>query len=171
MVGLFSETLHVPLVLRYPASVEAGTVVDRVFALQDLHDILLSLAGITQTRAARLSGVPEEYVISEQRRPLQVLADHAAELSTIDKRALRVRKDNLVLLRERPGNGGPPLWRFFDLDVDPREERNLWPDPRALPLREVLERFDKTSIVTGATPLIEGNLREQLQALGYLAEH
>ena len=175
MVGLYEETLHVPLVLHYPPAIAAGTVVGDPVPLRMLHQTLLTLAGLPGFEATLFTPAASNdgFAISEQMRPLQVLADHirggAPDSSQLDRRALRVRRGDLVLLRETPTSGGEPRWLFFDLAADPGETRNLWPDPRAVPLRVHLESHDQIPLATGKWPSPPEDLREQLHALGYLA--
>jgi hypothetical protein len=140
-----------------------------------LHQTLLTLAGLPGFEATLFTPAASNdgFAISEQMRPLQVLADHirggAPDFSQLDRRALRVRRGDLVLLRETPASGGEPRWLFFDLAADPGETRNLWPDPRAVPLRVHLESHDQIPLATGEWPSPPEDLREQLHALGYLA--
>jgi arylsulfatase A-like enzyme len=176
MVGLYEETLHVPLVLHYPPAIAAGTVIADPAPLRMLPETLLALAGVPGFEAsllapeARASG--NGLLISEQMRPVQVFSDHSnaspQHLSSLDHRALRVRSGDLVLLRETPSDGGVPRWHFFDLAVDPGETQNLWPDPRAAPLRARMEAHDQIPLGDASQPSTTADLRDQLRALGYL---
>jgi arylsulfatase A-like enzyme len=177
LVGLYEETLHVPLVLRHPATVPAGTVVEPVVSLRAVHPTLVEVATGARHEGSLLDYVRgeglAEVALSEQRRPLQLLADFrrggARDLAALDRRALRVRAGDLVLLRERPAAGGAPHHAFFDLAADPLERRNLWPDPRALPLLALLDAHDALPVAGGADPELSVDLRARLEALGYLA--
>jgi arylsulfatase A-like enzyme len=177
MVGLHAETLHVPLVMRHP-SLEAGRVVEEVVSLRSVHPTLVGFATGTATPGSLLAE-PESVAWSEQRRPLQVLSDwksegesDASRLSHIDGRALRVRRGDLVLLRETPAAGGEPRFSFYDLAQDPTEAHDLWPDPRAQELLPLLEAHAAKAVAgaedadpSGDLPV---DLRAQLEALGYL---
>ncbi len=46
--NVYSNVVHVPLVIRYPARVDAGVRIDRVVSLKDLGATILDLAGISQ---------------------------------------------------------------------------------------------------------------------------
>jgi arylsulfatase A-like enzyme len=179
MVGLHAQTLHVPLVMRHP-SLEAGRVVEEVVSLRSVHPTLVGFA-TGKAAPGSLLAEPESVAWSEQRRPLQVLSDWTSEgdrdpsrdLSHIDGRALRVRRGDLVLLRETPAAGGSePRFSFYDLATDPSEAHDLWPDPRALELLPLLEAH-AAKAVAGAQDVAPSNdlpvdLRAQLEALGYL---
>jgi arylsulfatase A-like enzyme len=175
MLGLYEETLHVPLVIRYPPAIEPGTIVDEPVSLRRIHDTLLALCGVAESERSLLAAArppDDSFVISEQMRPLQVLRDFrrrgSRDLSHLDDRALRIRKGPLVLLRKTPADGTAARWFFFDLAIDPDETRNLWPDPRATVLREALEAHDATPLSLGGELRVPVDLREQLLALGYL---
>jgi arylsulfatase A-like enzyme len=74
MVGLYSETLHVPLVIRHPQTIEAGTVVTEPVSLHRLHDTLLALSGVKGVGRSLLSDSDrseETFVINEQMRPFK----------------------------------------------------------------------------------------------------
>jgi arylsulfatase A-like enzyme len=178
MVGLHAETLHVPLVLRHPL-LGAGRVIEDVVSLRAVHPTIVAFATGKATPGSLLAEPEAAVAVSEQRRPLQVLSDWTSEgerdpagLSHIDGRALRVRRGDLVLLRETPAAGGEPSFSFYDLATDPTEAHDLWPDPRATELLPLLEAHDAKA-VAGAGDTAPGSelpldLRAQLEALGYL---
>ncbi|MEN8185132.1 MAG: sulfatase, partial [Myxococcota bacterium] len=183
MVGLHAQTLHVPLLLRHP-SLPAGRAVGGVVSLADVHPTLVEIGTGRPTPRSLLARLGDadtpSAVVSEQRRPLQVLADfrrsdptraHPAserDLSALDQRALRVRLGDRVLLRETPVRGGEPRFSFFDLAVDPTEAHDLWPDPRAHELLPLLEAYDARPVAGSGIPELSIDLRAQLEALGYL---
>jgi arylsulfatase A-like enzyme len=176
MGGLYEETLHVPLVIRHPPVIEPGTVVDEPVSLRRLHDTLLALSGVAESGRSLLTAAREgddSFVISEQMRPLQVLRDYRKhgppDLSQLNDRALRIRRESLVLQRRTPADGGAARWFFFDVASDPGETRNLWPDPRAAALRAALEAHDARPRSAGGELRLPVDLREQLLALGYVA--
>jgi arylsulfatase A-like enzyme len=176
MVGLYEETLHVPLVLRYPPVVRPGTVVDALVSLCSVHATLLEFATGAARAGSLLESLREDAetgpVVSEQRRPLQVLSDFRRgaerDLSAIDTRALRIRVEDWVLLRETPAETGEVRWSFYDLTVDPAEQHNLFPDPRAARLQKALEEYDSEPVAVSGEVSVPPSLREQLNALGYL---
>ena len=163
-----------PLVIRYPPTIEPGTVVNEPVSLRRLHDTLLALSGVAESGRSLLSAARERddsFVISEQMRPLQVLRDYrlhgSPDLSHLDDRVIRIRRESLVLQRRTPVDGGAARWFFFDLASDPGETRNLWPDPRAAALRAALEAHDARPLSAGDELRLSVDLREQLLALGY----
>ena len=163
MVGLHEQTLHVPLVIRYPAIVPAGEVVEDGVSLTGLHATVLSLAGLAAEGALPLHTTgTSRPVFSEQMRPVQVLADFQrgpvpaspAQLAALDVRAVRVALGESTALREGQ------QWHFTGPEGD-----------RAA-LREIIEAYESTlrAAPSEAAPELSGDLREQLQALGYLPQ-
>jgi arylsulfatase A-like enzyme len=176
MVGLYFETLHVPLVIRHPATIEAGTIVEEPVSLHRLHDTLLALSGVRDAGGSLLRNPERDenpFVISEQMRPLQVVRDYrrhgSSDVLHLDDRALRVQQGSLVLLRKTSQNDGETRWFFFDLSHDATESDNQWPDPRAAALRTALEAHDAQRVVADGMLQVPPDLRDQLQALGYMA--
>ncbi|RME27870.1 MAG: hypothetical protein D6798_03665, partial [Deltaproteobacteria bacterium] len=139
MIGLHSETLHVPLVVRVPG--EPPAIVAEPVALRRLHPTLLQLAGLVPDApvlpVGDRPGRTDQPIVSEQLRPLQVLHDfqrsaadrHAAasSLGPLDARAVRVRWRDLALLRQAPADGGPVRWSLYDLAADPTEQHDILP--------------------------------------------
>jgi arylsulfatase A-like enzyme len=179
MVGLYEETLHVPLILLYPPAVPAARIVDRVVSLAQVHATLAELAQGSAVAGSLLEVLrgpgAAGTAVSEQRRPLQVLTDFRRggerDLSHLDTRALRVRMGDLVLLRETSTISGEVSHSLFDLATDAQETRNLLPDRRAAGLRAALEAHGAKPAATTGEFSVPTGLREHLQALGYLSGH
>lgn len=183
MIGLYRETLHVPLVLRVPGREPAR--VQGPVALRRLHPTLLQLAGLEPGGAPLPTSetAPELPVVSEQLRPLQVISDFerdgaASELGELDARAVRVALGPLALVLEEPLSGGR-RFRLYDHRSDPREERDLWGqraelDPqdqgRLARMQALAEQRAESFRLASArqATAIEGDIRAQLEALGYL---
>lgn len=166
MIGLYQQTLHVPLVIVGPG-IDPGVVHETVVSTKDIHATILALSG--QDRPSLLDPRPAP-VISEQFRPLQVLADYQAGAITaseeqrqdLDHRARRVRRGDTVLLME-----GSRRTRF-DLSLPNSEHSplpllgtstgllNLLPMPTAAPMESAAQEHSD-------------DLRAQLRALGYLS--
>ena len=190
MIGLHTETLHVPLVVRSPGS--AAARVDSPVSTLRIHPTILALAGLNPGDAAPLGlgGAPQPpapWPESVQLRPLQVLADRRREgqdagLGELDGRAARARDARWAVLARAPADGGPTAWSLYDLQADPQERRDLQPellagtlDPdqqaaiAALHVRVQVRLARLPSGQAAATaPPLGDDLRVQLQALGYL---
>ena len=173
VIGLYEDTLHVPLVLRHPELAWGGRERGELVELARVYDTLLAASGESRARsllAADSSG--DAFAVSEQRRPVRTLARFRNHLdrdrAALDNRALRVRAGPLVLLRETPAQDGLPRFALFDLEADPGEQRPLWPDPRAAALLERMARFDALEVEGDRDPFFDERFRERLEALGYL---
>lgn len=135
----YEESIRVPLLIRYPRSVEAGREVDALALNIDLPATLLELSGVplTWTQQGR-SLVPwlrgeipvgwrSEFLYENYRDP---------EYPDVTHDIFAVRTDRAKLV-EYPGR---PEWtELFDLAADPYELRNLAAEPAARPLRTDLE--------------------------------
>jgi len=165
MVGLHRETLRVPLVISGP-ELAPGEVTEPV-STAEIHATILHHAGLEA--GGLLDGATAGVVISEQLRPLQVLADFQgsavppspASIEALDVRARRVQSGSTVLLQR-----GERVVRY-ELDADRFETRPLPVRPEHAALQADLEMVLESS---GAAVEIEGDLRAQLRALGYLGD-
>lgn len=133
----YEESLRIPLLVRYPARLKAGTQVDRIALNVDLAPTLLDYAGLPvpsemQGRSWRplLEGrSPEDW-----RRSFfyAYFFERGFRIPTVTA----VRTDAAKLIRY-PGH---EEWtELFDLAADPYETRNLASDPAAAALRKQLE--------------------------------
>jgi arylsulfatase A-like enzyme len=169
---LYDEVIRVPLLLRGPG-VEPG-VVDALASTLDIAPTLLDLLGVEapdsfegrSLRPLLAGGAPtRELVFAETRR--------------MNRRfALRDLRRKLVYTRPGRTPFGFPIqggFELYDLDSDPGEQRNLWPEEQltACPLVADLEAFmsRSRSDATGTPPdrvEFSQDERERLRALGYL---
>lgn len=177
-LGLYDSLVHVPLLLRYPAAISAGSLDHDLISLTDLPGRLLTLAGAraSQTGAAGDPGAPDprEAVFFEYARPLPVLERIRARLG-IDPapwdRSLRgVRTATHKWIEASDGRH-----QAFDLLQDPGETRNLqevgvtpagaWLDLN----RQLHRRLPAAADSAAARPLeMAPETRERLRSLGYL---
>lgn len=130
--GLSDVMLRVPLIVRCPARVPQGFVVEELAQTTDLLPTLLQLAGVgedtsgLQGHALFNSGgvVPgPAYTISERFRPdLAALQKCFPELDTrpfdVRQKALRTRREKIIWRSDEANE-------LYDLALDPRETTNL----------------------------------------------
>jgi arylsulfatase A-like enzyme/Tfp pilus assembly protein PilF len=174
---VYDSTVHVPLILRFPGRVRAGSRIDTVVSHVDIAPTILDLTG--QAIPTRLQGrsllgtlidpaggrreapdgeVSEPTVYAESFYPL-------LHYGWAPLRALRSTTHKYI---EAPS---PEL---FDLAGDPGERRNLASDQQrvsrlmARSLLAMAERLDEGAASSPTADLDEQTLA-QLQALGYLA--
>jgi arylsulfatase A-like enzyme len=121
---LYDEVLLAPLVVRYPAEIEADVVVSEPIRLIDVGLTLLELAGVDSFRFG-----PESDNLYSARSAASLLQagaprDEAPRLAFLDLeggllRAVRTPDKKYITM-----NGGEETW-VFDLSADPDETKNL----------------------------------------------
>ncbi|WP_019549704.1 sulfatase family protein [Streptomyces sulphureus] len=124
--SMYEPSVRVPALVRGPGVVQ-GQLVDGLTSMMDLGPTVLQLAGIeppewmeAESLLPALHGEPwagREYAFSEHARDMIL---QATALMTM------VRDANMKLVEFIDSDEG----QLFDLEADPREEHNLWDDPK-----------------------------------------
>jgi arylsulfatase A-like enzyme len=138
---MYEESLRMPLLVRYPRHVPAGSSTDAIVLNVDFAQTFLELAGVTPTRPMQgrsllplLRGErPDDWRTSMYYRYWMHLdGSHGVWAH----RGVRTRRHKLVHYYgeslDQPGTGGenrPEEWELFDLEADPFELRSLHDDP------------------------------------------
>ena len=158
-VLLYTTTLHVPLMLKLPASRLAGASVEAPVQLIDVYPTLAGLLGLPKPHGLRgrslldfVAGtLPERQIYSETFYPR--LHFGWSELAS-------------VIDAEHQYIEGPDP-ELYDLQADPGELSNVLRDRRRAyaELRDALARIDRT--LTGPAE-VDAESREALAALGYV---
>ncbi len=165
---LFSETLHVPLLIKFPGGKYHGRKIGTPVGLFDLMPTMLEHLAIS----------PRMKMQAQSLLPLlQGRSFTAAPLVSVHEglRTLRVEMNN-ISYSDQP-SGGQPEW-LFDHASDPGEKHNLAaaPSPILPRMRALAARIMKDQQrlhaqikagVAGSRPIPE-ELKKQLKALGYL---
>ena len=135
-LSLYEPVVRIPMVLRYPAKVEAGQRIAQPVMLQDLYPTLLTLAGIDpgpSQEARRLPGIRgmrpgpirgatlDDPIVAEYARPAEFLPvmrqlDPAADLSRWDAALVSFTWGTRKLVWS---SAGPAV--LYDLAADPGE--------------------------------------------------
>jgi arylsulfatase A-like enzyme/Tfp pilus assembly protein PilF len=158
---LHDATLHVPLLLRLPGRVPAGTDSARVVGLADVAPTVLELAGLSPN--ARVHGV-------------SLLRDPAAARPLWAASEYPARQYGWAALRALRSDGmkyvEAPRPELYDLARDPRELRNLAPErpDEVARWRARLRETERSlaALRTGEGPAeADAETRERLAALGY----
>ena len=119
--GLYEPTLHVPLVLRYPAKVAAGKRVRGFNLHQDLVPTLLELAGIeTETSFDGQSLVP----MMRGETPSHQSEFYITECTWMRKHGWRTPEWKLIVALEPDFHFKPPV-ELYNLVQDPGENDNV----------------------------------------------
>ena len=178
--SLYEPGIRVPLLLRYPARVPAGTRVATPVSTVGVYATVLDVIGIEPARALHVTsllgpmagGPPGGPVLAERfSRPQMPAGDDPVQDPTVRVRTYRAGHMKLV-----ETSGGAE--RLFDLRADPHETHDLareqpaelarlqgeldtWSAALALP------PLDAT-VAPGAEPDLDPEARERLRALGYV---
>lgn len=166
--ALTEEELHVPLVIRYPPAIRAGTRVATPVQLVDILPTILDLVG---------GGVPE--MDGRSLRPIMAGEPSAVDGETWSFLLRKPRKGyphtapgDLVGLRSPQAKyvwSSTGMHAFYDLQADAREQQNLFGDGR--PPMETRVRVEEWRVAQGLDRA-EGKLdrltEDRLKALGYI---
>lgn len=162
---LYEELLRVPLVVRYPPRIPAGTRVDRPVHIADLHPTILEIAGASaeQRAGGDFVSLTDAY---EEERPLIAENTGPKSIDGLVSRTLRAADDKLIW----KANGQHEL---YDLGTDPGEQTNLLSRERtkARAMQERIEDWARSkegqSVGSGEADYDDETL-ERLRGLGYV---
>jgi arylsulfatase A-like enzyme len=153
----YEEVLRVPLLMRWPGRIPAGTTYDGLVGLIDMMPTILGLVGVEQPPGLQGANMAAPITKTgpapaERRLFAQVVSDTFRLDATLDARYKLVRHVR-----------GPEAGRdeVYDRERDPLERASLGPESApALALRRELDTF--TRVVTQAASLVR---REQAKTL------
>jgi len=156
--ALYEEDLRIPLIIKAPG-IRPGTVYRSYFDLQELYQLILTLAGI-----ARQEDDARFPFVTAGPRTARVAATFPPEA---EQRLIAVRRGDYKLISD-----GAERVELYDLKTDPGEQTNLYHEPRfAGTVREMLAIARQQLLHPDGSlerlHLTEQDI-EQLQALGYL---
>jgi len=172
--------LRVPLVMRCPSVLPQGFVIEDMAQTCDVLPTILellqlpapaeSLSGRALLQAGRATPGPG-FAIAERYRPN--IADLRERFPGIDLDALDVRQKTIRTRREKFVWHSDENNEFYDLIADPAEQCNLVETEGECVERLRRQLFDWLASVEKfewdeRPPEIDGNMRAQLRALGYL---
>lgn len=166
-MALYEQLVHVPLVIRYPARMQAGTRIKEQVSLIDLYPTLLELAG-AEKELFSTNGFHSLLTPAGVATRSFVIAENTAPKSM-----------NSVVSRMLRTKGHKFIWRsdeqheLYDLEEDPDERVNLIASEPELArqLREQLETWmgsqGSERVQTGEAHYDKA-IQDHLQKLGYV---
>ena len=189
--SVHETTIQIPMIIRYPAQIEAGSEDDRGAQLLDLFPTILQVAGIERNEDRHhgldlfRSWEDPRPIFSEYYRPEQAIGK-------IYKTANRTVKKRLKPFRRRVRSVIESDWKFiwgsdgrhelYDLSEDPNELENLIDRPGSAPRAKSLQakltglivRYSAgperatTSQKRNAPPPLDAESEAALRKLGYI---
>jgi arylsulfatase A-like enzyme len=137
---MYEESLRMPVLMRYPREIPAGTVVDAMVSNIDFAPTFLDYAGLdvpdvmqgVSYRPVTAGETPEGWQDSIYYRYWMHLGDHGVAAHY----GVRTKRHKLIHYYGRAlGTAGSidrdtdPCWELFDLDADPSELLNIYGSP------------------------------------------
>jgi arylsulfatase A-like enzyme len=146
---MHEPSIRVPMAVRYPRLIKAGTVLDEMALDVDIAPTILELAGIKAPQWIQGRSLLE---LTRGAQPPQWRKDWLYEYYDDEfapkSRGVRTERYKLIHYFERPEE-----FELYDLQEDPGELHNLYGDPRYSALaKELLERIRQLRIETGDVP-------------------
>ena len=165
---IYEATLHVPLLVRVPGLLPAGTMVETPVSLVDLAPTLAALVGrpLAPAGGHPLDGRDLSASLRSHREPepesLFAESRYATMFGWSALATLR-RGDLKYIAAPRP--------ELYDLRLDPGETHNLADrtGSRAAELASALDAITHEATSAGAAPTPDAETRAKLSSLGYLA--
>jgi N-acetylglucosamine-6-sulfatase len=159
---MYEESIRIPLLVRFPRLIPAGTVITQMVLNQDLAPTIVELAD-----AEPLEGITGRSVVPLLRGDTTGWRTAFHYEYNFEKQfpytpnVRGVRTDRWKFIRYPTGDGSPDRFtaELYDLQADPYERRNLVNDPAHAGTLATMQRlFDDTSRDAGSDrmPVYEG---------------
>ena len=168
---LYDESIHIPLIMRYPPEIPAGVVVEQMVRIVDVAPTILSLAKIPKPENFGTSS----FEVPHAERDLTGLIQNGSwgvappvlSFGHLHGGLSSVRSENLKVIQR---NNEKP--RFYDLEKDPREQSRIKgrKSPELKALRKQLRAWGLVappSELAQPTELSQEQI-ELLRSLGYI---
>jgi arylsulfatase A-like enzyme len=180
---VYAEMTEVPLIVRFPAGVPGGKVVESSVQTLDLMPTLLELAGVPIPETAQGRSLVPLWSGSGDGRPLPAFSERKALMGLDDPNSGFARSDSFALVqdgwrliwntRQEPG---VPEFELYRRETDPLDQNNVAQDhPEVVAeLKAVIERWQESAIAArlkqdeGAEGDLSADELERLRALGYI---
>jgi N-acetylglucosamine-6-sulfatase len=149
----YEETIRIPLLVRFPPRVKAGSIARELVLSLDLAPTVMELAGLTPLPGMQgrsllpiFTGPPHDWRRSFL---IEYFSDTVfPRVHTMGYSAVRTGRHKYIAYRELRG-----MNELYDLETDPYEERNLMGTPEAASLEPVMQQeLQKLLDATGARP-------------------
>ena len=130
----YEEAIRIPLLVRYPPRVRAGTTPDQMVLSVDVAPTLIDLAGLPPSGAMQGHSLTSIFDGKASDWRSSFLIEYFSDtvfprIQNMGYVAVRTEHHKLIHYRELEN-----MDELYDLDADPYEERNVIADPGARPL-------------------------------------
>ncbi len=171
----YEEFIRVPLIIKYPAP-SRGKIVHQPVSLIDLVPTVLSYYKMKIPDFVQ----GESLSIPHNRRKNRYIISESVVMKPIERKMLRVGNLKYIITMVKPEKPGRVNWdrvikpRLYDLEADPREEKNLFEDEKfkntCLKLEKAFKEILDISIKYGPskTTKLDEETINQLKQLGYI---
>ena len=137
---MYEESIRIPFLMRYPRAVQAGVTSERIALNVDFAPTILDYAGVPipqEMQGRSLRPLAEGRTPSDWRRSMYYRYwMHLAHFNIPAHYGIRTERYKLIYYYgEALGSAGAideptePEWELFDLEVDPKEMRNIYHEP------------------------------------------
>jgi N-acetylglucosamine-6-sulfatase len=147
----YEETIRIPLLVRFPSRIRAGSVAREMVLSLDLAPTLMELAGLTPLAGMQgrsllpiFAGTPGDW-----RRAflIEYYSDTVfPRVHRMGYSAVRTDRHKYIEYRELQG-----MHELYDLEADPYEEHNLMNSPEAASLRAAMQQELQAVLAATAT--------------------
>ena len=145
---MYEESMRMPLLVRYPKSIEAGTVIDSCVENVDFGPTMLDMAGIKIPGEMQGKSFKEHLETGKEPAGWKQTAYyrywmHMAHHDNPAHVGIRTKTHKIIYFYGCNYDGGyqtPPGWEVYDLINDPEETVNIYDDPKHADLVNDLKR-------------------------------
>jgi N-acetylglucosamine-6-sulfatase len=143
----YEETIRIPLLVRFPSRIKAGSMAPQLVLSLDLAPTLLELAGVAPPRGLQGRSLLPVFAgtVRDWRRSFLIEYYSDTVFPRIDKMgysAVRTERHKYIEYRELEG-----MNELYDLQSDPYEERNLIATPDAATVLQTMRKELQTLLV------------------------
>ncbi len=134
---MYEESQRMPLLIRYPKSIKAGTIIDSCVENVDFAPTMLDMAGLKIPSSMQGQSFKEQLETGKEPSDWKQAAYyrywmHMAHHDNPAHIGIRTKTHKLIYFYACNYDGGyqtPPAWELYDLVKDPHETVNLYDDP------------------------------------------
>jgi arylsulfatase A-like enzyme len=146
---MYEESIRTPLIMKYPERIKKGTVSEHLVLNLDMAPTFLDLAGMDIPPSMQGRSLVPLFEVREEQNWRDAVYYHYYEDAFGVAPHYGVRTRNFKLIRF---DANPASWELYDLQDDPCELNNLYPDPNyegiANGLKQKLEELRFTYQIT-----------------------